>query len=106
MFLEVATEPDAMPRCDTEIEFIAAVLFGEIKSAVPVPARASRQRIDMISEEVFMKINDARDNVRRDIPILHIHLEPILSYMEPATGLIKKRNINGVIMIKPVVDAE
>lgn len=106
IFLEVATEPETMPRFDKGLEFIAAVLFGEIKSAVPVPARARRQRIEIISEELFIKIKDAIDNVRRDIPIVHNHLEPILSYIDPATGLKKKRNINGVIMIKPVVDAE
>ena len=95
-----------MPRFDKGLEFIAAVLFGEIKSAVPVPARARRHRIEIRSEELLIKANDARDNVRRDMPIVQSHLEPILSYMAPETGLKKKRNINGVIIIKPVVDAE
>lgn len=106
IFLEVATAPDAMPLFDMGVEFIAAVLFGEIKSAVPAPARARRQRMEMMSEELLIKTKDARDIVRRDMPIVQSHLEPILSYIEPATGLKKKRNINGVIMIKPVAEAE
>ncbi len=106
MFLEVATEPDAIPLFDRGVEFMAAVLLGEIKSAVPVPARASRQSTEKSSKELFIGINDARDIVSRDIPMVQSHLEPILSYMDPATGLKKKRNINGVIMIKPVAEAE
>ena len=106
IFLEVATEPEAIPRFDKGLAFIAAVLFGEIKIAVPVPARANRQRIGIIPEEWLIKTNDARDSVRRDIPIVQSHCEPILSYIAPEKGLKKKRNINGVIIIKPVVDAE
>ncbi len=81
-------------------------MFGEVKSAVPVPAIARRQRMEIVSGELLIKIKENRENVRKDIPIVQSHCEPSLSYIAPETGLKKNRNINGVIITKPVAEAE
>ena len=105
-FLAVATVPDAMPRLDIGTQLMIAVLFGETKRAVPIPARAIRQTIDMIPIEGCRLKSENKDMIRNPIPHMHNGRDPSLSYKLPDIGLMINKNKKGTIMTNPVVDAE
>ena len=100
-FLATAIIAPAIPLFLGGRAVIVVELFGDMKSAIPMPERAILQAISILAASFSRMDRRKRDMPTMAIPAVHNILDPILSERLPEIGERMNRNRKGVIIIVP-----